>query len=141
MIIVDTCVISEIAKPEPDRNVLTWFESTPEQELWLSVVTLGEIQRGAALLPKSKRRIRLEGWLEGLRAGFANRILPIDAETALTWGDLTAKAERRGRKAPAIDALIAASALRHDATLATRNLRDFEPLGVRLVNPWRATKN
>jgi len=138
VILLDTCVLSELARPGPDAHVLAWFDAVDASGLYLSVLTLGEIRRGAALLPRSKRRTRLEEWIEGLQHAFAERILPVDAGTALVWGDISAAAERRGRKPPAVDALIAAVALQHDATLATRNHRDFRALGVRLMDPWQA---
>jgi predicted nucleic acid-binding protein len=139
VILLDTCVLSELARPTPEARVLAWFDAVDESELFLSVVTLGEIRRGASLLPRSKRRTRLEEWLDGLQRAFANRILPVDAATALVWGEISAAAERKGRKPPAIDALIAAVARRHDATLATRNLRDFQSLAVKLLDPWKAS--
>jgi predicted nucleic acid-binding protein len=139
VILLDTCVLSEIARPEPDPHVLCWFASVDERELFLSALTLGEIRRGASLLPRSKRRTRLEGWLDGLQRAFADRILPVDAETALVWGEISAAAERKGRKPPAVDGLIAAVARQHDATLATRNVRDFQALAVRILDPWKST--
>jgi predicted nucleic acid-binding protein len=138
MTLLDTCVVSELVRPAPDPRVLAWFESAPEDGLFLSVLTLGELQRGADLLDERERRARVQTWIDGLARTFADRLLPVDDAVAVRWGRLTAEARRAGRTRPAVDSLLAATALRHDLTLATRNVVDFEGTGVRLVNPWEA---
>lgn len=138
MILLDTCVVSELVRPAPDPRVLAWFETAPEDGLYLSVLTLGELQRGADLIEEAGRRARVQAWIDGLARAFADRLLPVDDAVAVRWGRLTAEARRAGRTRPAVDSLLVATALRHDLTLATRNLADFAGTGVRLVNPWES---
>lgn len=134
--LLDTNVISELAKASPGRAVVAWFETIPEEELRLSVLTLGEIRKGADLLDAGARRDAVARWLEGLSRIFADRILPVDEPVALGWGALCASARRAGRARPPIDSLLAATAIVHKQALATRNVKDFEGTGVLLVNPW-----
>lgn len=138
-ILLDTNVISEIRRPRPDPNVMAWLENLDEDRAFLSVITLAEIQRGAALLPEGARRHSLFDWLAiDLPARFDNRILPVTAAIALAWGDLSARAQQAGKSDHAMDGLIAATAHVHDMALATRNVRHFEHLLVTLINPWQA---
>ncbi len=139
MILLDTCVISEFAKPSPDPAVLAWMERVSDDSLRLSVLTLGEIQKGADLLDPGPRKARVDAWLGELRASFADRILPVDEAVALHWGTISAIGRRSGRARPPIDALLAATAVCHQLTLATRNVADFEGTGAVVVNPWDAT--
>ncbi|MFZ5475757.1 MAG: type II toxin-antitoxin system VapC family toxin [Myxococcota bacterium] len=136
MILLDTCVVSEMARPAPDARVLAWMESVPDDALRLSVLTIGEIQKGVALLEDGPRRERVEAWLAGLLRTFADRIVPVDQEVALCWGTISAACRRAGRVRPPVDGLLAATALRYQLTLATRNVSDFEGTGVAVVNPW-----
>lgn len=136
MMLLDTCVVSEIARPRPDRGVLSWLETTPEDHLHLSVLTLGEIAKGCSLLPIGARRKRLETWLHDLQADFADRLLGIDVDCARTWGRISAEATRRGRTVGVVDGLIAATALRHGLTVVTRNVNDFALTGAPLLNPF-----
>lgn len=135
--LLDTNVISEAVRAEPDSRVVSWLDSVQEDLLNLSVLTLGEIRQGIALLAQGKRRLRLERWLEtDLRMRFAGRIIPIDDDIAERWGGLTAEARRAGTTLGVMDGLLAATALEHGLTLATRNIKDFSRLGVALSNPW-----
>jgi predicted nucleic acid-binding protein len=135
--LLDTNVISEAVRLEPDSRVLFWLDSVQEDLLHLSVLTFGEIRQGVALLAEGKRRLRLERWLETeLRMRFAGRIVPIDEDIAERWGGLTAEARRAGTPLGVVDGLLAATALEHGLTLATRNVKDFVRLGVTLSNPW-----
>lgn len=136
MILLDTCVISELARPTPDPAVLAWIAAANDEDLRLSVITLGEIRLGAELLEAGSRKARIEAWLEELQTTFADRILPVDDAVALRWGTICAAARRAGRTRPPIDSLLAATALRHRLTLATRNVGDFAGTGVPVVNPW-----
>lgn len=138
MILLDTCVISELAKATPDPAVEAWLASVPDASLRLSVLTLGEIRKGAELLEGGARRKRIETWLEGLVATFGERILPIDQEVALRWGTISAASRRAGKVRPPVDCLLAATAVCHRLTLATRNVADFEGTGADVVNPWEA---
>jgi predicted nucleic acid-binding protein len=134
--LVDTNVISELRRRDPDANVRAWFAQRPATELYLSVLTLGEIRNGVEALTDSGRRTVLSEWLEReLPVFFAARLLPIDAGVAHQWGQLLAEA---GRSLPAIDSLLAATALHHNLVLVTRNLKDFAGLPVQVLNPWEA---
>ena len=136
MILLDTCVISETLRDEPDAAVLDWIAALPETRVYLSSLVVGELQKGIELLEPGAKQAALRVWLEQLQERFAGRILPVDAETALLWGGLCAKMRKAGTPLPVIDGLLAASALRHQALLATRNIDDFRNTGVRLLNPW-----
>ena len=134
--LVDTNVISELRRRDPDANVRAWFAQRPATELYLSVLTLGEIRKGVEALTDSGRRTVLSEWLEReLPVFFAARLLPIDGAVAHQWGQLLAEA---GRSLPAIDSLLAATALHHNLVLVTRNLKDFAGLPVQVLNPWEA---
>jgi predicted nucleic acid-binding protein len=137
--LLDTNVISEVVRTRAEPLVLEWLEGTDESLLYLSVLTLGEIRKGLALLPQGKRRTQLETWLEvELRARFLGRILPIDAGVSERWGLLAAEATRRGETLAAIDALLAATAFHFNLTIVSRNVNDFAPASVPLLNPWEA---
>ncbi|MBC7610359.1 MAG: type II toxin-antitoxin system VapC family toxin [Polaromonas sp.] len=135
--LIDTNVISELVRAKPDAAVLDWFANTPDEALFLSALTLGEIRKGVEKLTSPEdtaRRERLRLWLEhDLRDWFGPRILPIGPEVADHWGRLLAQA---GRPVPAIDSLLAATALHHDLRLVTRNTRDFDYVGLEVINPW-----
>lgn len=135
--LLDTNIISELVKPKPEANVTEWVENTDESLLYLSVLTLGEIRRGIAALPQSRRRATLEAWLDkDLRARFEDRILVIDQEVADRWGLLTAAARNSGIVLPVIDGLLAATALEHNLTLVTRDTGQIPSMGVAVFNPW-----
>ncbi|MDP2995911.1 MAG: type II toxin-antitoxin system VapC family toxin [Bryobacterales bacterium] len=135
--LLDTNVVSELVKSRPEPRVAGWIERADEGRLFLSVLTLGEIRKGIALLSDAARRGTLERWLEtGLRARFAGRVLPIDEAVADTWGVVAAAAARAGTPVPAIDGLLAATALCYNLTLVTRNTADVAGTGVRVLNPW-----
>jgi predicted nucleic acid-binding protein len=136
--LLDTNIISELVKPKPEANVTEWIENTDESLLYLSVLTLGEIRRGIAALPQSRRRATLEAWLDkDLRARFEGRILVIDQEVADRWGLLTAAARHSGIVLPVIDGLLAATALEHNLTLVTRDTGQIPSMGVAVFNPWK----
>jgi tRNA(fMet)-specific endonuclease VapC len=136
--LLDTCVISELIASQPDPAVVRWIDSVDEERLCLSAITIGEIKKGIEKLSDSKRKRTLAEWLEhDLLLRFEGRILPIDTWVMLVWGELTASLERQGRRMPAIDSLIAATALHSELSLVTRNEDDFANSGVALVNPWR----
>jgi len=132
--LIDTCTLSELRRTKPDENVVRWFEETAPQGLYLSVLTLGEIRKGVETLRDIRRRDKIITWLEhDLPLWFEDRVLPIDAGVADEWGHLLAKA---GRSVPAIDSLIAATALHHRLTIVTRNVSDFDYAGLDVFNPW-----
>jgi len=133
--LLDTNVLSELRRKAPDVGVVAWFSQRPASTLFLSVLTLGEIRKGIEGLADASRRMALVDWLEAeLPAFFTGRLLPVDTAVADRWGRMLATA---GRPLPAIDSLLAATALHHDMTLVTRNVRDFAGLGLQLINPWR----
>ena len=138
MYLIDTHVISELTKPAPSAAVLGWFANTPVQHIYISSVTLCEMQLGLALLPISKRRRALTVAIEALvQEDFAQRCLSLDARCAPLYGELAAKQQQRGTPCSAEDAMIAAIALAHQFTLVTRNTKDFEGIdGLVLLNPW-----
>ena len=131
---MDTNVLSELRRRQPHPGVVDWFAQRPAATLYLSVLTLGEIRKGIEGQGETSRRQALLDWLEiDLCHFFTGRILPVDGAVADRWGRLVAAA---GRPVPAIDSLLAATALAHDLVLVTRNTRDFSGLPVRLFNPW-----
>jgi toxin FitB len=131
--LIDTNVLSELRRREPNPGVVEWFADRPSRVLFLSVLTLGEIRKGIEALPDGERRLKLLDWLEiELPAFFAGRVLPIDAAVADRWGLL---AEAR-RPLPAVDSMLAATALHHELRLVTRNESDFACPGLEVINPW-----
>jgi tRNA(fMet)-specific endonuclease VapC len=135
--LLDTNVISELIAKKPNPQVFGWVNDLEDERTYLSVITLGEIKRGIEKLPESPRKQRLQEWLSNdLLFRFRERILSIDTDVMLTWGKLVARLERRGRTLPAMDSLVAATALTYDLKLATRNEKDFLDTGVSIVNPW-----
>jgi tRNA(fMet)-specific endonuclease VapC len=135
--ILDTNVISELVATQPEPNVIQWIENTDPQAIYLSVITIGEIKKGIAKIPDSHRKVVLEEWLMGdLLVRFQDHLLPLDTAVMLAWGSLIARLDKIGKPLPAIDSLLAATALQSRYTLVTRNTGDFEPAGVSLLNPW-----
>lgn len=134
--LIDTTVLSELRRREPAPEVVQWMEARPATALFLSVLTVGELRKGIEALTEGLRKQQLLDWLEvELPAFFANRLLPVDTKVAERWGKLLAQA---GRPLPAIDSLLAATALTHGLTLVTRNARDFQFPGLTVIDPWGA---
>src|ERR1700674_2366219 len=137
--LLDTNCNSELVRSKPEPRLLEWMEAAEESMLYLSVLTLGEIRKGVAGLPQSRRRTRLETWLElELQTRFSGRILPIDGSVADRWGLLAAEAKRKGSFLSTIDGLLAATALHHNFTIVSRNVKDFANTSVPILNPWEA---
>lgn len=137
--LIDTNVVSEVVRKSPDKEVLDWLAGIPNELLFLSVLSIGEIRRGISRQVDPRRRVRIEAWLESdLKPWFHDRILAVDTGVAERWGTLSAKADASGKRAGVIDALLAATALHHDLVLATRNVADVSHLGVALFNPWQS---
>lgn len=135
--LLDTNCVSEVIRSRPEPGVLQWLDSADESLLYLSVLTLGEIRKGIALLPQSRRRSQIESWLErDLQVRFSSRILPLTAPIADRWGVLSAEAKQRGRPLSVIDGLLAATALHHNLTIVSRNVNDFAATRVPVLNPW-----
>src|SRR6202048_4690901 len=136
-VLLDTNVLSEVRRPAPEPKVLAWLDTIDEDRAFISVASIAELRRGIALMDDGRRRDALAAWLaEGLPARFAGRILPIDSGIAERWGDLMAQARQSGFALSVMDGFFAATALARELVLATRNTKDFAPLGVPLFNPW-----
>ncbi len=135
--LLDTCVISEFIKAKTSESVLQWISDKHEQSLFLSAISVAEIQRGIAKLPKSKRKNELSAWLGKILAQFDGRILSFDQKAAVLWGNEIAKLETAGKKMPSIDGFIASIAASQHMCLVTRNSSDFKHFPVEQINPWQ----
>ncbi len=135
--LLDTCVIAEFKKKQPEQKVLDWLDSQLEPSLFLSVITIGEIQKGISALPTSKRKKELEKWLNSLVYRYDRRIISLDIDVLITWGNLNGKLAKKGFVFPFLDSLVAAAAVTHNMTLVTRNESDFKNTGVKLLNIWK----
>lgn len=136
--LLDTCIISELITKQPNPKVVEFVDSLDPEDIYLSVITIGEIVKGIEKLPKSRRKTDLHNWLnEDLLIRFEGNILVLDTDTLIEWGALTARLESAGKTMPAIDSLIAATALAKKMALVTRNVSDFEASDVEIVNPWK----
>lgn len=137
--LLDTNVLSEFSRArEPDKHVDRWLKATAEESLFASVLTFAEILRGIELLPVGRRRTQLEQWQDDLVASFEMRLFPVTKAIADRWAVLSAQTQRKGIALANIDGLIAATALEHDLTLVTRNVKDFAGVEVPLLDPWEA---
>jgi predicted nucleic acid-binding protein len=135
--LLDTCVLSELVRPRPKASVVRWIGERDEGDLFLSVITIGELEKGIAKLPDSTKRATLEQWVRrDLADRFRGRLLVIDAGVAARWGALVGVSEARGQPLPVMDSLIAATSLQRDLTIVTRNTDDLERCGARCFNPW-----
>ena len=135
--LVDTNIPSEFTRDRPDARVADFIRKAGRENLFLSVMTLGEICKGIDLLPVSQKRRSLQDWLDlDVRSWFANRILPVIEAIAERWGHLAAVARKQGVTLAVVDGIIAATALEHNLALVTRNIKDYGGLGIALMNPW-----
>ncbi|MFZ5883445.1 MAG: type II toxin-antitoxin system VapC family toxin [Chloroflexota bacterium] len=135
--LLDTCVISELVAKQPNPKVLAWIDSVDPDGVFLSVITIGEIAKGVEKLPNSKRKQELTDWLENeLLIRFQDNLIELDANILMLWGKIIARLELKGQTIPAVDALIAASALERGLILVTRNVSDFDGTGVEIFDPW-----
>lgn len=137
MIVLDTNVISEAMRPEPNPDVLGWLNSQVIDTLYLSSVTFAELMFGIRVLPIGARRERLAGALDGLLSLFPGRMLPFDQEAARRYADMAVAGQKAGRPLSVADGYIAATAAAHGFAVASRNVRHFASTGVDLINPWR----
>lgn len=137
--LLDTNVLSETRKPEPDAGVIAFLQGADPSSVYISVLTLGELRKGVVQKrlknPDSKAASRLAAWVEGLEVSFADRILGIDAATANLWGEWSGQRPR-----PVVDTLLAATAVLHNLTLVTRDIREVRGIPVKLLNPWKEQK-
>ena len=139
MYLLDTCVFSELIKKQPAPSVTQWILERNEALFSVSALTFGEIRKGINKAQDPKKRESLEMWLQDfIIPRFWSRIIPIDGTVALAWGELVANYSKIGRIIPSVDSLIAASAIVHNLQIVTRNIKDFEGLNIKLVNPWES---
>ncbi len=135
--LLDTCVISELVSKRPNSKVVEYVDALDPEDVYLSVITIGEIVKGIEKLPSSRRKAGLQAWLDDdLLVRFEGNVVPLDIEVLVEWGRITAHLESAGKTMPAIDSLIAATAQAKKMTLVTRNVSDFEAVDVEIVNPW-----
>ena len=132
--LLDTNVVSELTKDDPTPTIINYLNS--QDDLWLSVIVINELELGMQLLPEGRRRNRLSAWLSNLLVEFEGRILPIETDEARWAAIFQARVRRNGGRLKLADALIAGTAMANDMVVVTRNVRDFEGLDVEIVNPW-----
>ncbi len=135
--LLDTCALSEYAKKSPAPEVIAWLDEQDETSLFISVITLGEIEKGILKLRKAdpRRSQKLIAWLGKVEQRFAGRILPLDAAALHVWAQIAAQAELAGQALPVMDGLLMATAQCHGLTVVTRNVQDFMPYP-QVFNPW-----
>jgi len=139
MILLDTKVISEIMRARPDPTVRTWFRALPRREFWTASVVIAELFSGVDLMPAGRKQTELRGLVEAMIAeDLRGQILAFDLSAARQYGQILSYREEIGRPIKEMDALLAATAKAHGATMATRNIPDFEHCGIALVNPWQS---
>jgi predicted nucleic acid-binding protein len=136
--LLDTCVLSELGRPTPNPAVEACLEGLNDFQMFISVISIGEISKGIHLLEPGKKRLGFERWFDELELEYKGRVLPVTENIARIWGELLANAKRQGIGLPVVDGLIAATAIEHGMHLLTRNVQDFKGTGVLIINPWEA---
>jgi len=134
--LLDTCIVSELVKPDPNQKVIDWLSGTLNERLFLSVVTIGEIRKGLTKLPASKKKNQLTNWLNTLLENYQDRIYSINLTVAENWGVIQGRAENKGTPLASVDSLIAAVAYTYNLIIVTRNENDFVASHVPIFNPW-----
>lgn len=134
--LLDTCAISELVKPEPDRGVLAWFAQAQQDDQYLSVLTMGELERGILRLPGGKRKTALRQFMNQLLHHYQDRILSLESGALRQWAAESVRLEQQGQTVPLFDALLAATAQCHRLKVVTRNVKHFQPFHVAVENPW-----
>jgi predicted nucleic acid-binding protein len=135
--LLDTCILTEFSRKKPEPKVIKWIDSVKEDKLFVSVITIGEIQRGVERLPDSPRKDALLKWVyDGLVERLKDQILPLDTTTLMLWGSMTSWQENEGKPPGILESLIAATALRNNLTIATRYIDVYHRSGAAAVNPW-----
>ncbi|VAX27286.1 hypothetical protein MNBD_NITROSPIRAE01-1928 [hydrothermal vent metagenome] len=136
--LLDTCVISELAKTSPNKKVISWTIRNNEADFYLSTLTFGELYKGISKLPPSKKKASLQQWVdEDLKERFKNRTIDINLRVVKVWGEIQGQSELKGRPMPAIDGLIAATGLVYNLVVVTRNISDMTQSEASLLNPWQ----
>ena len=138
--LLDTCLLSEFFKKQPDSRVSDWFAEQLPDTLFLSVLTIGELRKGLLRLPQSRKKTEIAKWINDVKVFYGRRILNFGLTTTEIWARIRAQSESVGKPLSMIDSLIAASAVEHQLTVATRNVRDFERCGVETFNPWSSNE-
>jgi len=137
--ILDTNIISELIAKQPNQRVIDWLKGVDTNNLFLSVITIGEIKKGIEKLPESLRKKNIQDWFENdLLIGFEGRILSLDLSVILLWGELIGELEKKGRKLSPLDSLIAATTKHHNYILVTRNEKDFDGIEIVVFNPFKS---
>jgi toxin FitB len=139
--LLDTVALSEWSKPSPNAAYVDWSKAQATDDTFIGAPSIGELAQGIAPLPRSRKRILLQHWLQNILAEFEARILPLDATAASTWGIASARARRRGRSLPIIDSQLGAIAIVNGLTVVTRNVHDFDipefqEQGLKIISPW-----
>ena len=135
--LLDTCVLSEFKKPQPDLGLYSWLASADAAVAFISAITLGELRYGIDLLPATSKRHELERWLVSeVMLDFAGRTIPVDSDVADRWGAIRARARLQGNTIPPVDGMLAATALQRNLTIVTRNEAHFTMAGASVLNPW-----
>ncbi len=134
--LLDTCIVSDIYRAHKTERLRDVLRSIGEENCFISAVTLGELFNGIYLLDEGKKKRDLLHWVEQFETKYTNRVCPINADVAKTWGELTAKGKKAGKTIPIADGLIAATALSQGFHVVTENVKDFEPTGVQVINPY-----
>ena len=136
MYLLDTSLLSELIRKEPNQGVLDWIKDKEESSLFLSVLTIGELRKGIVKLKPSTKKKELTLWFAELESRFKDRIIPIDIQISLKWGEIQANLEVKGNSMPTIDSLIASTALCKNLIVVTRNGKDMKQSHVEILNPW-----
>ena len=136
--LVDTNVFSEQLKPRPSRRVIRWLEEN-ESEIYVSTITIAEIRRGIERLPEGKRKDRFSEWLSTITRTMRGSVLSFNRSVAHVWGQMQGRLDGEGITLSAFDSIIAATAIRHDLAVCSRNVRDFQRTGVTVINPFEDT--
>ncbi len=135
--LLDTCVISELIKKNPNKQVVKWISKTTETNLFISVLTIGELHKGIEKLPESEKKEKLHKWVNcDLKERFKNRIINFDLQVTTIWGKIQARSELAGKTMPAIDGMIAATGIANYFIIVTRNTSDMKISGASLLDPW-----
>lgn len=136
--LLDTCAISETIKPKPNRSFIDWLDSQDENNLFLSLLTIGELYKGSFKSKDKQKQKALLEWIEHhLKLRFHSRIIPLDDSVIYSWGKICGESEQNGRKLLVMDSLIAATAKAYDLIIVSQNIKDFEVCSVRTYNPWK----
>ncbi len=136
--LLDTCVISEYIKKQPNNKLIDWLDEQPETSLFISILTIGELKKGVIKIKNTNlnRYNKLSQWIIQIETRFQDRILPLNQNVINIWAKMCGENEAKGKKLPVMDSLIASTAIEFDLIIVTRNIDDFDSLSVKTFNPW-----